>query len=114
MESTKDIRNKTDNELIAEFMDLKTRKISLLSDNDLTVYYKDSAKDWFNLPDYDKSWDSLMPVVEKILKTTEPPPGQGWLYEYIQLETARVGNSIEYIYQCVVSFIHHYNKNKNS
>jgi hypothetical protein len=59
---------KTDNELIAEFMGLKTRKISLLSDNDITVYYKKSAKDWFNLPDYGKSWDSIMPVLETIEK----------------------------------------------
>lgn len=50
---------KTDNELIAEFMGLKEHKGS---------YYFINKEEW--IPDveleYHKSWDWLMPVVEKI------------------------------------------------
>lgn len=54
-------------------------------------------------------WNSIMPTVHKILKTTYPPKGQGWPYSYIQLEAARVGNSLTYIIYRVIEFIKWYN-----
>lgn len=64
-----------------------------------------------NNNDFVITWSELMPVVHKILKTIEPPRGQGWPYCYIQLEAARVGNSIEYVYQRTIEVIRWYNEN---
>jgi hypothetical protein len=55
---------------------------------------------------YSESWDWLMPVVHKIVKT-EMPEKRGWSYEYLQLESTRIGNSIDYVYMKVVEFLKH-------
>jgi hypothetical protein len=60
---------KTDNQILAEYMGLtpnpfdygKTYGINATVDKDGTVY----AEEWVQ-PNYDKSWDSLMKVVDKI------------------------------------------------
>lgn len=44
--------------------------------------------------EYHESWDWLMPVVHKILHTTQPFEGEGWSYEYKELEKTRIGNKI--------------------
>lgn len=56
-----------DNEVIARWMGLNSKPISFLGDKDITVWFwQDKPDEWFGLPEYDKSWDSLMPVVKKI------------------------------------------------
>jgi len=72
----------TGQELIAEFMQLKS-------------FEKDSLQ-------YETSWDWLMPVVHKILNTTEPEKTD---YEYFELEKTTVGQSIDYVYMKVVEFL---------
>jgi hypothetical protein len=55
---------KTDNEIkFAEFMGLKSRVVG--SYHRVEVWYKDDPENWFSFPDY-MTWNSLMPVVEKI------------------------------------------------
>lgn len=96
----------SDNELIAEFMGLPlTKDVPAFTGGFKTVPFWD----W----KYDTSWDWLMPVVEKILKTTEPLNGKGWSWEYKNLEQTRIGNSIEYVYARVVEFIKWYNAPKS-
>jgi hypothetical protein len=58
---------------------------------------------------YHESWDWLMPVVERILKTYSPESGV-WPYEYNQLAKRKFGTSINEIYYCVVAFIKWYNQ----
>lgn len=94
----------TDNELIAEFMGLPLTKTEIAFTSGLREV---PFQNW----QYNTSWDWLMPVVHKILKTTEPLLGQGWSHEYIELDKTRVGNSIEYVYYRVVRFIKWYNEN---
>lgn len=53
----------TDNELIAEFMGLKPEKHSALYDNPTGLSFDRAVE-----PLYYKSWDWLMPVVERIEK----------------------------------------------
>ena len=100
----------TGQELIAEFMQLKSfedgRYGKLWSD----PFGKNQSN--FSLQ-YNTSWDWLMPVVHKILKTTEPEKG-GWSYEYIELEKTRVGNSIDYVYMKVVEFIKRHNSQRGN
>jgi len=58
---------------------------------------------------FNESWDWLMPVVHKILKT-ELPKKNGWSYEYVQLEATRIGNSVDFVYMKVVEFLKQYNQ----
>jgi hypothetical protein len=60
---------KTDNELIAEFMGIRHRKqYGIMGDTEWTeveVTYRTSIAEWQSAK-WDKSWDWLMPVVERI------------------------------------------------
>lgn len=108
---------KTNNALIAEFMEMVPNphdKGSTWSFKELV--YRDPNGQVYGiwvLPKYDTSWDWLMPVVQKTLKTTEPKEGQGWSHEYKQLADARLGFPIESVYQLVVTFIKYYNAQNN-
>ena len=89
----------TGQELIAEFMQLNSfedgRYGKLWSD----PFGKNQSN--FSLQ-YETSWDWLMPVVHKILNTTEPEKTD---YEYFELEKTTVGQSIDYVYMKVVEFL---------
>ena len=71
--------------------------------------------------DYDKSWDWLMPVVERIDSRTPYDPCVTIEYNWCSIKMLNggfnievVGNSrIEATYKAVVEFIKWYNKNKN-
>ena len=71
-----------DNKLIAEFMGLSG---------------KCNGK-------YDKSWDWLMPVVQKCFDTQEPSEGQ-----YYFINESLLTMDIEVVYDRVVEFIKQYN-----
>ena len=90
-----------DNKLIAEFMGLSIKE---------GVCYYTDADDMFPmgieveepyLP-YDKSWDWLMPVVNKIERECEGVP--------LQLLDCNLYSEIGEVYQAVVEFINEYNK----
>lgn len=51
------MENKTDNELIAKFMGVTITEHK---------NYSEKRGGYFDIPEYDKSWSELMPVVEKI------------------------------------------------
>lgn len=102
---------KKDNELIAKFMggSLEERRIITYGGARTGKWtFPDGLWCYNDQLDYDTSWSRLMPVVEKILKTSDPAEN-GWPYEYLALEKTRIGNSIQYVYQRVVSFIKWYN-----
>jgi hypothetical protein len=91
-------------ELIALYMGLPVNhqyglEVQLPPDNP-------SKNGYWTRPRYNESWDWLMPVVHKIVKT-ELPEKRGWSYEYLQLESTRIGNSIDYVYMKVVEFLKH-------
>ena len=114
--------SKTDNELIAEFMGLKREVHSGLypSQSGLTF---DRAPE----PLYDKSWDWLMPVVDKIdhLYRQDFPPGEEFIRRvlahdwpidehYTDVVALPLGTPIAEVYAAIIQFIHWYNKNSES
>lgn len=111
------ITMKKDNELIAEFDGWVKHPEMNKGSRIQWIHPKYSTKlsSTLSIPTtpenmkYPTSWDWLMPVVHKILKTTSPKEGQGWSWEYKELEKTRVGNSIEYVYERVIQFIKWYN-----
>jgi len=60
--------------------------------------------------EYDTSWNGLMPVVHKLLKTWTPTKGT-WPYEYNQLANLSLGRSLSDVYDVTVIFIKWYNAN---
>ncbi len=74
-----------DNEIIAEFMDLKSNGMSIFKESE----YK-----------YHKSWDWLMPVVQKCFDTQEPSEGQHYF-----INESLLTMDIEVVYDRVVEFI---------
>jgi hypothetical protein len=101
---------KTDNELIAEFMGIRHRKqYGIMGDTEWTeveVTYRTSIAEWQSAK-WDKSWDWLMPVVEKI----------DGIYDYDRSMYNRVvelpvSTPINEVYKAVVQFITWYNENK--
>jgi len=82
------IPSKTDNELIAEFMNLRSTGLSIYKESD----YK-----------YHKSWDWLMPVVQKCYKIDNE---EG----FDSLVDAVSTLDIDGTYQAVVEFINQHNK----
>jgi len=62
---------------------------------------------------YHKSWDWLMPVVEKINEIYRVGPSiEGINVELYKVLSMQIGTEIEYVYSGVVNFIKWYNKNK--
>ncbi len=107
----------TGNELIAKFMGFSS------IETEFDIFWnppnlpKATLEKWRHHSNgllFDSSWDWLMPVVHKILKTTAPPFGKCWSYEYIELEKTRIGNSIDHIYIKVLEFIKRYNSERGS
>ena len=100
---------KTDNELIAEFMGIKfVQQIGGIK------YYNvpDGTFDMYNVSmgvyRYHKSWDCLMPVVEKITPLSKKVGQQAWFDTgYFLLD----GN-IKVVYERTVQFIKWYNEQK--
>lgn len=91
---TETVSNKTDNELIAEFMGLKK-----------SVVFGKVIYGEFAVYDYDKKWDWLMPVVEKITPIAKNVGQQAWFDTgYFLLD----GN-IKVVHERVVKFIRWYN-----
>ena len=89
------IPSKTDNELIAEFMGLKEHKGS---------YYFINKEEW--IPDveleYHKSWDWLIPVVQKIEQYCEGVPQE--------MLNISLYSDINEVHNAVVEFINEHNK----
>lgn len=99
----------TDNELIAEFME-----VPKLEDYKGIMYdIQKTGKQIYSIRAnelaYHRSWDWLMPVVHKILRNWIPTSG-GWPYAYTQLQQTGLGHSIGHIHEKVVEFIKWYNQ----
>lgn len=155
-------RERSDNELIADWMGVETEKEYYLTewstDHARTGWWKHSAvmfdggfnngshliKDWHAdvhdirtwAPAYDKDWNLLMPVVEKIETMPDKdftfqihsfrghdkkgnllPPNYmarvlDWVGEDIVGTTKKGSSKIETVYQAVVGFIKWYNNQK--
>lgn len=87
-------------ELIAEFMGLEEHKGS--------YYIKD---EWiYNVDlEYDESWDWLMPVANKIIKSRDE---QNSDWDLTDLKYGLQRTSIDIVYKAVIEFIKTYNKTK--
>tara|TARA_R110000868_G_scaffold126956_2_gene334333 strand:- start:781 stop:1047 length:267 start_codon:yes stop_codon:yes gene_type:complete len=83
------ITSKTDNELIAEFMNLRSTGLSIYKESD----YK-----------YHKSWDWLMPVVKKCFCTGDNT------FEWDAIMDAMWTCDIKIVHNVVVEFINQHNK----
>jgi hypothetical protein len=122
---------KTDNEIIAEFMGLEPKRIGTISSEISSTPvidwgYEVPFKTYPAIPPFDTSWDWLMPVVEKIESTQY----KKYLYEIkgytfiingrcaevVDIEgeaivKQQVGESkLKATYKAVVLFIHWYNQ----
>ena len=82
------IPSKTDNELIAEFMNLRSTGLSIYKESD----YK-----------YHKSWDWLMPVVKKCFCTGDNT------FEWDAIMDAMWTCDIKIVHSVVVEFINQHN-----
>lgn len=98
--------DKTDNELIAEFMGLPlTKEEYLFSGGTKTVPFRK----W----QYHDSWDWLMPVVSRINQLWMGCGGAGELGQMCdQVTLMHVSDKIERVYGAVVFFIKWYNANQ--
>ena len=119
------IPSKTDNELIAEFMELPTE---VFNSGILNYYFKEfNSGTWYEKQElsYNASWDWLMPVVEKIecTKTDDEDNSDSFFNVMIEVFECNIngrdicicenGNTkIEATYRAVVKFINQINKEK--
>ena len=106
------------NKLIAEFMGLiiRDKEGNLPTSNQQHKLFV--AEEWDKLylvspyspngPDYHKSWDYLMPVVEKILNKAD---NDELIERFYEIQD--VIPNLEATYNAVVEFINWYNKNKD-
>jgi hypothetical protein len=96
-----------DNKIIAEFMGME------LGD-DKTMYYDDAENlhppTPINELKHHTSWDWLMPVANKIIKSRDE---QNTDWDLNNLKYALQTTNIEYVYKAVVKFINEYNKTIN-
>jgi hypothetical protein len=113
---------KTDNELIAEFMGIPYRKeYGPFSGEEYTAVKLTKNANWL-IAHYNKSWDWLMPVVEKI--EDENPGTYFRIYRkkcivrtmksLIVFQKEVSATRIEAVYKAVVEFIKWWNENKKS
>lgn len=124
------------NKLIAEFMEVKNvreytlnekHKCLIISDDDGFIEYVEGI----NFLSYNDSWNSLMPVVEKIEKLGFDSrihgnnSDDGYLCDFLESNTNNEiscfvtwqdsgGTKIQATYKAVVKFIKWYNENKNN
>ncbi len=65
---------------------------------------------------YDKDWNSLMPVVQRVKSTQlkEPITGTGIISILTRVDTALVQCKIELVWLAVVEFVNWYNHNQNN
>lgn len=113
---------KTDNELIAEFMGMK-HQIQVGPFGGEYLYVKNPVTKEFEIPKFEISWDWLMPVVEKINKTSYGAVhlnrSEIFLHRYTRkkreelLDFRHDGSMIEATYKAVVEFIKWYNQQSN-
>ena len=89
-----------ENKLIAEFMGMQHTDIGWY-DNDEVLQLQDNT---FDDLEFHKSWDWLMPVVEKIEQVHEGVPQE--------LMNVSLFSTIDDVYKAVVEFINQYNKTK--
>lgn len=100
--------DKTDNELIAEFMGFKYLGEGYhdSSDHCFVEGYQD-GNDVYECR-WNESWDALMPVVEKILDTA-PTDVREINNEGLAIFELSLGTPISEVYKAVVEFIKWYN-----
>lgn len=117
---------KTENELIAEFMGLKFQyEANGIRYYDVPKGQVHSHNASMGVFIYDKSWDWLMPVVEKINKLFDEafPPGDEFVKrilaheepierEYMDVVGLPISSTIDEVYHAVLTFIKWYNENK--
>jgi len=91
-----------ENKLIAEFEQLPTE---VFKPNDIMNYHHDGA--WYEEHElsYEKSWDWLIPVVDKCFQEE----GKHYL-----INDALLTINIDEVYEAVVKFIKEYNKVKRN
>ena len=92
------------NKLIAEFMGAEKTHIQSVGDIYCPVPSK-SGSEYADKLQYHTSWDWLMPVAEKCLKTGEPSDGQHYF-----INDALLTCNIEVVYDRVVEFIKEVNE----
>lgn len=100
--------DKSDNELIAEFMGFTPQKSSLgntYSHPNLMGVYGGSGMKF----KYDTSWDWLMPVVERIESLGDSNDRIFESSEFHELMELSIKTSIERVYWFVIQFIKWYN-----
>lgn len=105
---------KTDNELISEFMGWERYSRNSFKCPNLYPFNSSLSMGWTTFEEnqlqFNTSWDWLMPVVDRILKTWTPTKGT-WPYEYNQLANLTLGRSLADVYDVTVIFIKWYNAN---
>jgi hypothetical protein len=93
---------KTDNELIAEFMGISYNDQTY---NTPKVFIRSLWRD----PEYEKSWDWLMPVVEKIANLyANSNHDRHWSKAVNDLRMPILSTTIGYVYKAVIEFIKWY------
>lgn len=135
MNQTTEAKDKTANELIAEFYNPEMEVYGFQEKhyNRLRARYKvkqirqmDALGYTTQLPPFDTSWDALMHVVEKI-PTLNPDNGRGWFewemsrghchiwgrgsYDQLTIRN-NGGTTLDATYKSVVEFIRWYNANQ--
>lgn len=99
---------KTDNELIAEFMGFKHRKEAGPLSGELYDMVKLTKDANWNVAHWHKSWDWLMPVVEKINGLREF--GDFNAIPRRRMYGLSIFNTLPTVYEHVVDFIKWYNE----
>lgn len=107
----------TDNELIAEFMGAKSRKI-ITMDETFIVYDFGAHTYEVDGLNYDKSWDWLMPVVEKIellqyefeiassgTQIISTAYSEGDYYDEFTTYDSKEETKIQVVYKAIVKFV---------
>jgi hypothetical protein len=101
---------KTDNEIIAEFMNCRK------DDVNGTICYAVTFGRYVNMwvspgqMQYDTSWEWLMPVLEKILKDRPEGETMQWPYVYKVIADTRIGTPLNIVFERVVNYVKTQNK----
>lgn len=97
-----------DNKLIAEFMELPTE---VFKSGKVNYYFREfNSGSWYEEHElsYNVSWDWLMPVIEKCVRTGDDT--DKWDSIFNALTTL----SIKEVYEEVIEFINEYNNNNGN